>query len=88
MGDMLSGSQFTIAVTCPGCGQRGIEVWEQDRTPGARGRENQFVGRSGEFYERLRKGSNSEIEVVCKRCGRAISLAGRTLAAQSKPAIQ
>ena len=61
--------QFTSAITCAGCGQNGIAVWEENHTISPRGPEPTLVSLSKEFYERISKKSPHDIELVCQKCG-------------------
>jgi len=54
-----------VAFACPKCGAKGRTVWERDEWGLS------LVSLSGGFYERLKKLSPVNIEIVCHACGTA-----------------
>jgi hypothetical protein len=62
-------AQFTVAITCPHCGQTGTMTWEEDdgHTPGPKGRRRLVQVASGFHTEHGRTASGDAI-IVCTDC--------------------
>jgi len=59
--------KVAVAFECPKCGARGRTIWEREEWGLS------LVGLSSGFYERLKKLSPVNIEIVCQVCGTAQS---------------
>lgn len=57
---------LTDTIVCPKCGNCGVINWDYVPTPD--GPKKDFVGITGDFYERLAKKPPHPIEIVCNCC--------------------
>jgi hypothetical protein len=61
--------QFSVAIKCPGCGQAGTVVWEEDdgNQPGKRAA-RRLVSVSGGFHTQTGRTESGDPAIVCDVC--------------------
>jgi hypothetical protein len=67
---MLERTQFSISLTCSGCGQSGDARWEENSAISPSGPQRKLVGVSDGFrHEPQQQHMSGDPTIICKSCG-------------------
>jgi hypothetical protein len=65
--DNISRDQFSVALSCPGCGQTGFARWEENG-PSHNGPQRSLIVLSGGFRQGPKQQQSGDPAIFCTRC--------------------